>query len=246
MWSGVIVCSAIVGLTLAYPEMGLKVLLFAVITGGITISVLPLAFPRVAGAFTQRWVEAGDMEKSEYGSGGIFFRAITEALKFRLLLADRPTIGYGLGSAGNAAWHFGTRDKLIPLDDQQQVYAAETDLGRNVLELGPVVGLCYIAFRITFAIWMGINALAATRRSGNPLPWLLFSFVAVLISFGQLTAHGTANGYGWLFAGFCMAATYHVQDRTRPVAERDVKRSRSHDEIRPLSGSYMRSWPGRF
>jgi hypothetical protein len=38
------------------------------------------------------------------------------------------------------------------------------------------------------------------------LPLLLLAYVSVELLYGQITGHGTINGYAWLFMGFCLAA----------------------------------------
>jgi len=68
------------------------------------------------------------------------------------------------------------------------------------------LGVTYIGYRLVLAIWLVQAALAAVKRSGNPLPILLVSFTLPILILGPMTLQGTANGFGWLFTGFSIAA----------------------------------------
>lgn len=217
VWSGIVIYGTIAGLTLLGNKRGLKAIIISTVFVLIGIIVLPIVFPAATEAFTERWTGAGEAESRAYGSGGIFARVAYESLSFRYLTAQTPLFGYGLGSAGNAAWKLGTRDEIIPFATQDQINAAETDWGRNILELGPIVGFLFIAYRIAFAIWLAKQSLAATRASCNLFPLVLCAFVGQLIFSGEMTAHGTMNGYAWLFAGFCMAAIHQATSSVGPV-----------------------------
>ncbi len=96
---------------------------------------------------------------------------------------------------------------------------AETDWARQIVDLGPVVGLMFIAYRIAFTIWLGLRCLDGARRVRNPLPLLLFTFVGIDLLYGLLTGHGTVNGYVWLFTGFCLAAA-QLRQRARATGTR--------------------------
>jgi hypothetical protein len=91
--------------------------------------------------------------------------------------------------------------------------SGESDWARNVLELGPVLGLLYIGLRIALVIALTRGAVIATRTASNPMPLLLLGFCVVLLLGGQITGQGSVHGFGWLHAGFCMAANrvYGVQ-----------------------------------
>jgi hypothetical protein len=86
-------------------------------------------------------------------------------------------------------------------------------------------------------VWLAKEALAATRRSGHPLPWLLFAFVGVIMVNGQITANGTDNGYGWLFTGFCLAAANSVKPLRRSVYQRVVSAQVSAFQAKSISAA---------
>jgi hypothetical protein len=204
--AGLVFIMAIAGLAFAPGGAGLKAMAFVaclILVGAVTAPVL---FPDSTRAFAERWSDAGEGEQKIYGAGGIFGRAIYDLFSFSSLLRDTPPQGFGIGSAGNAAWKLGTRNQVITFTDAEQIGAAESDWGRNVLELGPIFGCFFIVFRIALVGWLGKQTLMATIRSGHPLPWLLFTFVGVILFNGQITANGSTNIYAWLFTGFCLAA----------------------------------------
>ena len=74
------------------------------------------------------------------------------------------------------------------------------------MDLGTLVGVLFILYRIVFTITVFVNALQATRRSANPMPLLLFGYVGIGLFYGQLTGHGTVGGFLWLYLGLCMAS----------------------------------------
>ena len=211
LWASVIIGGVLFGFFFVRPKMHFRatILVLALITGGAVC--LPIFFPRVITAFVARWTEAGDDESRAYGGGGVLARAAYEAMSFRLLAMDTPAAGYGLGSAGNAAWEMGIRDNLIFFRDQDEVNAAETDWGRNILELGPVLGCLFVLFRLSFVVTMLWKGLLATRETGHSFPWLLALYVSVVLGFWTMTGNGTLNGYCWLFVGFTMASIYKVR-----------------------------------
>jgi len=53
---------------------------------------------------------------------------------------------------------------------------------------------------------LGMGAIRATSRSSNPLPLALFAVMGPVILIWYICHIGTINGYGWIFAGFCLAA----------------------------------------
>jgi hypothetical protein len=211
LWSTLMISGAFFGLFLVRPEMHFRATALILTLVGVGVTALPILFPRVTTAFVTRWIHADMEESRRYGQGGVLRRAYRDFLLFRVVLPSTPPVGYGLGSAGNAAWRLGIRTELIPFKNQDEIDAAESDWGRNILELGPLFGCLYILFRISFAAWLARSAVAATRRSGHSFPWLLCVYVAVMLLGEQITGNGTINGYAWLFAGFCMAATWRAR-----------------------------------
>jgi hypothetical protein len=163
------------------------------------IMLYPILFPDAFQAFMNRWNHGAAVESHAFGSLGIFGRALYGFVDFFNLIGSTPLVGWGLGLAGNAR---------ITLGIQIEGFTgwAETDWARQIVDLGPVVGVLFIGYRIAFTVWLGLRCLDGARRVRDPLPLLLFSFVGVDLLYGLLTGHGTVNGYVWLFTGFSLAA----------------------------------------
>jgi len=175
----------------------------------VALMLIPAFFPAILDAFVERWIGAYEYESQKF-QYGIIGRAIADFTQFIDLMPDTPLAGYGIGIAGNAAETLGKK-LLLPTED---------DWSRNIVELGPILGLFFICYRITLVAALLKGAVLGTRRSSNLLPILLFSFIGITLLYGQITGHGSVNGYGWLFAGFCLAA-----NRIEPVGQSNFKES---------------------
>jgi hypothetical protein len=129
--------------------------------------------------------------------GSTLARAVSLVTKVFENLPRSSLLGYGVGIGSNAGavLHSGARKMLL----------SEMELPRIVDEAG-IFGIMYITFRVWLTGNLFWGAIVATRRSNNPLPLLLFSYEGVTMLVGAITMQGTINGYGWLFAGFCLAA----------------------------------------
>jgi len=203
---GLVVCAAMVAaLMVAGRALAVRVIAVPILLVLLGIAVMPVIFPVALDALATRWKGAGESETGYYGRGGVLARALSDLTTFASLLPVTPPQGFQMGIGGNAGSNLGAQEERMPLSTDEEWGALESDWGRNIVELGPIPGMLFIAFRIALTFWMGRNALAATRRSGDPLPLVLFGYVGVLMASGQITGHGTLNGYAWLFAGFCMA-----------------------------------------
>jgi hypothetical protein len=175
-----------------------RALIWPAVIGVAAAALYPVIFPEGFSAFVGRWNTAYSVEQQHF-SLGIVGRALYGFVDFFSLMGDAPLVGYGLGLAGNASTVLG-----ITIDDFTGW--AETDWARHIVDLGPVIGLVFIGYRIAFTGWLGLRCLSGARRLQDPLPLLLFAFVGVDLLYGLMTGHGTVNGYVWLFTGFCLAA----------------------------------------
>jgi hypothetical protein len=179
----------------------------------VSIFLIPTFFPTILDAFVERWVGAYEYESQKF-QYGIIGRAIADFTQFIDLMPDTPILGYGIGLAGNAAESLGMKLTV----------SSEDDWSRNIVELGPVLGFFFICYRIAIVVVLFKGAIASTRRSHNLLPLLLFSFIGITFLYGQITGHGSVNGYGWLFVGFCMAANQAnlTERKTIDLVTKDV------------------------
>ena len=100
--------------------------------------------------------------------------------------------GLGLGSGGGQA-----------LAGVAGTYEYETP--RVIWETG-FLGLVYLIYRWCMSLWLAVDSVRASIRSSNLLPLLLVSFVLQMLPVGQMTGNATCVYYGWMFAGFTIAA----------------------------------------
>jgi hypothetical protein len=173
----------------------------------LAVLLYPIIFPESHSVFMDRWNEAQAVEARHF-SGGVLGRGLYSFYDFTGLLGDTPLWGYGIGLAGNASLTLGV---TIPGFSGW----AESDWARHIVDLGPIVGVAFIVYRICLVVWLGYTCAAGTRRLGDPLPFIMFAYIGVELLYGELTGHGSVNGYGWLFAGLCIAA---AAGDTRPAA----------------------------
>lgn len=202
-----LVAGAAVAVAPLLPGMGNKFRLMLIPAAVVLLFVVlfPVLLPEAFSTFMSRWTDAAANEGERFQLG-LLGRALHGFYDFLRLMGDAPLSGYGVGIAGNGASSAG-----VTLDGVNVLRVAEEDWSRHVVELGPVLALLFILYRTAIGIWMGVNAWRATRQSGEVLPLLLYVFVAVSLVQGQITGHGLVNGFGWLFAGACMAATRGVE-----------------------------------
>lgn len=189
-------------------------LIFATIASSIFLKsfqqssklIIMLAFILLAGAVASQTVfydqfnalvnrAEGAAQGDAIGSD-MLARVLSGFTKFLSISSLVPITGIGLGLGGNARTKLGVE---LP-------FYIEDDLSRNIVELGPFIGLAYILLRFAIAIWLFKNALKALFCSNTLLPVLLTTFTAIIFINGILTGHGSVNGYGWLFLGFSIAA----------------------------------------
>lgn len=171
----------------------------------------PLVLPASFEVFSARWEGAWQLETGVF-QYGIFGRTLWGFYSFVLYLPDTPPSGYLLGIAGNAS----SQLQWVQLPSAYYEWSrygawAEGGLDRHIVELGPLLGLVFIVFRIWLAAWVGLKAVRATRRGGDPLPLVLFGYVGIVLLYGQMTGNVTVNGYAWIFLGLCLAAAKNVK-----------------------------------
>ncbi len=162
------------------------------------VILYPIVFPDGFATFMSRWNAAAGVEG---GDSGILVRSVLGMVDFVRLIGDVPVLGYGIGYGGNASIILNAE-----VDGIKPGWLVEADLSRQMVDLGPIFGLGYIAFRMALVVWLGITVIKATRRSADPLPVMLYAFAGVTIFAGQITGNGSINAYAWLFTGLCLAA----------------------------------------
>lgn len=198
-------CALIGGVALVLGAIGrgaalkAKALVLPCAVIGAAVLLYPIVFPVGFETFMQRWNSAAVAE-SRF-DGGVFGRAGYGFIDFIRLIDIVPALGYGLGFGGNASITL-----RATVDGIQPGLLSETDFSRHMVDLGAVLGSCYIAFRVAFVGWLFTMVWRVTRRVSDPLPMMLFAYAGYVVLSGQITGHGTINVYAWLFTGLCIAA----------------------------------------
>ena len=171
------------------------------------MALWPLAFPEAFHVFSERWSGAMASE-SQVFKLGVFGRAFYGFYGFLYYLSDTPLIGYLVGLGGNAAsqlqW---VQFPAAAYNWQGYGGWAEDGWSRHIVEMGPLLGIGFIGLRLYMTLWLARNAALAARRHGNIIAVTLFGYVGIVLLLGQITGHGTINGFCWLFVGLCLAAT---------------------------------------
>jgi hypothetical protein len=160
----------------------------------------PIVFPGAFELMVNRVVESYASE-SRFSSLGIVGRALYETVDFVSLLKNTPLAGYGLGLGGNGRTWLATGGAAAVAN----VYS-ESDWSRHIVDLGTIVGVMFIVYRIIFTISIFKDVCRATRCSASAYPMLLFGYVGIGLFYGQLTGHGTVGGFIWIYLGLCMAS----------------------------------------
>lgn len=195
-----VITAAMVGFVARGGAVKGRAFLWPVLLCAAAIGAYPLLFPEGHAAFVDRWQGAALAETKSFETG-VFGRALYGLVDFIGVIDRVPQLGLGLGFGGNAATILNARIDGVPVTG-----LAETDFSRHMVDLGPLFGIGYIVFRLVLAAWLTWLALRATRRHGDPLPLLLWSYTVYVVVMGQITGQGTINFFGWLFAGLLIAA----------------------------------------
>lgn len=197
----VVVLSALaLGLLTRVNAVRVRALLIPLTLLGLGAVLYPLLFPDAFAAMINRVTEAHAVE-SRYSSLGIVGRALYEYVDFTSYLGTTPLAGLGLGLGGNGRTFVASSDSVAVGN-----IFAESDWSRHIVDLGTVVGVLFILYRLVFAGTLLARTLRATRASDSPFPLLLFGYVGLGLCNGQLTGHGTTGGFLWLYLGLCMAS----------------------------------------
>jgi hypothetical protein len=218
---GSMIACAIVALTAVGSAAVLKgsgasarALLLPTVIAVAAAVLYPIVFPEGYGMFMNRWTTAAAVESQTFNLG-IFGRALYGFFDFFYFMGETPLAGYGLGLAGNASTVLGV---TIPGLEG----SAESDWARHIVDLGPLFGVAFMLYRVTLVAWLGVTCFTGARKSGDPLPLLLFAYIGIELLYGQITGHGTVNGYAWLFAGLCLAAS-RAPPRIEPALNAEAK-----------------------
>lgn len=90
---------------------------------------------------------------------------------------------------------------------------AESEWARIIMEMGPLIGMMFIALRIAMVLYLGLKCRSATKRHKDALPILLFAAAFPLVLNGQLNPP-TILGFAVFIGGLCLAAAKHPPEGT--------------------------------
>jgi hypothetical protein len=163
---------------------------------GVAFAILTQTsfFQTATGAFTARFEDASDVEGGLQGT--LIDRFLGGMLSALTQSTDMPLFGYGLGMGSNVG--------SMLLSGKRLFLIAEEEWGREIGELGPLLGLALIGLRVGLTAKMGIACYRKLAKS-DLLPWLLFSFGLIPVLQGQW-AQPTSLGFGIAIGGLILAS----------------------------------------
>jgi hypothetical protein len=217
------------GMIISGATLGLKRSLRLIVGIGAILVLVAVGsrylFNEQATAMVERFQGVSDEDPTH--TGGLGFRVVSDFYHFVDFIPIAGLAGNGLGAAGNAG---------DTLNLNAHIKEAEDDWSRNIMDLGPIFGTLFIVYRTILVVVLVIGAAGASRRYNDMLPALLISFIGITLLYGQITSQGSINGYGWLFAGFCMAANNGRLSRIKASSQEEQARRGEHVSRAALVG----------
>jgi hypothetical protein len=181
--------------------------LLAVVVLGLIVTRTPI-FKEGLSVLSTRFTEGAEATEQSVARG-LVTRVFGDYEEAFYILTKAPFLGYGLGIGTNAGAKF--------LTGRSGFLLTEGEWSRLFLEMGPVLGVAYVALRCGLVLWIGWLCLRSVRL-GNVLPLLLFSsaFLPMLSGqFGQPTILG--------FAVFAAGLTLAARNEERLVTSAELK-----------------------
>jgi len=176
-----------------FSSLARPILLLALL--GVGLSRLPV-FQEGSDVFMMRWDSAAS-ETGEDAWSGVMNRTVNGFTNPAYFVSIAPLLGHGIGTGSNVGARL--------LSGQVGFALAEEEWGKVILELGPVLGLGFILFRIVLVGWLGWRSWRALREDRNALPLLLFAAAALTILQGQW-GPPTVLGFVVVGAGLLLGA----------------------------------------
>jgi hypothetical protein len=129
---------------------------------------------------------------------------VSESLTDFLTLPEFSLIGKGVGVGVDAA-HVGSTDAY-----QYTYQLSETDITRNVMELGTPIGLAYVLTRLFFGIALIVLAIRLVRTGNSPHVLPLSFFIMAQFYLGDLTRNAAMSSSETMLACcFVLGTLYH-------------------------------------
>ena len=168
--------------------------LLAVVVLGLIVTRTPI-FKEGLSVLSTRFTEGAEATEQSV-TRGLVTRVIGDYEEAFYILTKAPFLGYGLGIGTNAGAKF--------LTGRSGFLLTEGEWSRLFLEMGPILGVAYVALRCGLVLWIGWLCLRSVRL-GNVLPLLLFSSAFLPMLSGQF-GQPTILGFAVFAAGLTLAA----------------------------------------
>jgi len=213
------------GLTaiLRAPKQAFAVLVPA---GLVLGTLMMLNGSELSSAFGARW-------QSSIGTGveeSIFKRFLGDFESGLSLISSAPLFGHGVGMGSNVGTRYVSGSMGFAL--------AESEWAKIILELGPLLGLAFIAYRGWLAFTLLSSAARHLLQNTDGLPWLLAAACLLPVISGQW-APPTILGFA-VFGGGLVLAALKTPGDTDNVPEDDAHPA---DEIvteKPIPRNHVR------
>jgi len=163
-------------------------IILLVLTGIVVFSGV---FPDIFNAMMDRFDEASKIE------GSIWNRAFMDILSPLDVVWTAPYFGYGMGlGAPGVASRLGLPDLIY----------GESDLQRNINELGVIAGTFFILLRLITAYILSVVTIKLAK-SGSLLYSPFLGCVFLNLTVGQITHTHSVSFPSWMLIGFILSAT---------------------------------------
>jgi len=176
-----------------------------IIVGALYVLSQYSFFQTATGAFTARFTNASTSEGGVQGTLiDRYLGGLVEALSSSTA-SNLPFFGYGTG--------IGTNVGSIVINGRRGFFISEGEWGREIAELGPLMGLIVVFIRVGLTLRV---TRAGYRKllEGDSLPWILLSLGIVILSQGGW-AQPSALGFFVIIGGLVMAATKTQVERKK-------------------------------
>lgn len=158
---------------------------FALLAGALFV----LIFPEMLEAMGDRFYRAARVE------GSIWNRAFSEVFAWIAPLFTAPLLGMGIGAGAPGVARMLGLPSLI---------YGESDLQRNVNELGLILGVMMLTLRFALSAWI-VRIAVRLAQKGQAMVLPLAGFAFFPLFQGQIT-HSPLNGFSvWLAVGFILS-----------------------------------------
>lgn len=161
----------------------------------VAVSFLPI-FGEGREVFMARW-ETASISSHGDAWGGIISRVLAGFTQPFHWAAQAPFFGHGIGVGSNVGARL--------LAGRVGFLLAEDEWSKIFMELGPVIGGGFLAFRIILTLHLGLKALGALFRDRDNLPILIFAACSVPILLNQW-APPTILGFAVVGGGLLLAS----------------------------------------